>query len=132
MLEAKQLAETYARKVLEVVKVVDGDTLHARLDLGYYTHQTVKLRLRGIDAPETNRGRLRQQGLTDEAEIEEHVAAGKAAKDFLASLLTGELYVITYKYQTEKYGRYLADLYTADGVLINKLMVDAGHAVAFQ
>ncbi|HHN73390.1 MAG TPA: thermonuclease family protein, partial [Thermopetrobacter sp.] len=38
---------------LRVLRVIDGDTLVARVDLGFETHVVVRLRLAGIDAPET-------------------------------------------------------------------------------
>lgn len=38
----------------EVVRVIDGDTIEAKLTLGYYVAITIKIRLRGINAPEKN------------------------------------------------------------------------------
>lgn len=54
----------------KLVRVVDGDTVEADVDLGFDTHQRVMLRLAGIDTPESrgpesNAGRLATQ-ITEE------------------------------------------------------------------
>lgn len=41
----------YSAKVL---KVIDGDTIDADLDLGFRIHTNVRFRLNGIDTPELN------------------------------------------------------------------------------
>jgi endonuclease YncB( thermonuclease family) len=117
-LDPKTLAETYARKLAEVIRVKDGDTILGRLDLGYYVSVTCTLRFRGIDAPE--------KGTVEAAE----------ATDFLTRFLEMELpvgiYVVTHRFARDPYGRYLADLYTAKGASVNQLLLDSGFAVPYK
>lgn len=46
----------------EVVRVIDGDTVHLRVDLGLRVWKEVYLRLEGIDAPEI-RGEEKEEGM---------------------------------------------------------------------
>lgn len=102
-----------------IVNVVDGDTVHARVDLGIDIDATITLRLYGINAPE----------LTTQQ--------GKDAKAHLISLLTqpptsgGPVTIRTVKDHKEKYGRYLATIILADGSNANQRMVDDGYAVVY-
>ena len=87
---------TYAAAI---EKIVDGDTLTVLLDLGLGLWVEQKLRLRGIDCPEMD---------TDE---------GVRAKKFVLSQL-GKLDLIivkTYKDSSDKYDRYLADIFYLAG-----------------
>jgi micrococcal nuclease len=98
-----------------VLSVVDGDTIHADIDLGCDIHTRLTLRLAGINAPE-------------KATLE-----GKAASVWLDAHLPGEpnaLLIRTVKDRREKYGRYLAELFVR-GVSINEAMVLAGYAVPY-
>lgn len=117
-----------------LVRVVDGDTVILSLrrtivvdiDFGFYVKDKLSLdktaevsfRLKGIDSPEI---------------VGENKAKGIAAKAFLADLLVAKpLRVVSYK--TDKYGRWLADIFIAvDGVekSVNQLMIEAGHAVPY-
>lgn len=96
-----------------VIRIVDGDTLHLDVDLGFDVRRQDSFRLYGINAPEMS---------TEE---------GKAAKVWLAEALKdGVDMVTTHKDQREKYGRYLATLWV-DGRNVNQEMVKAGHAVPY-
>jgi len=101
----------------EVLRVVDGDTIHVRIDHGFhiYSHQTI--RLMGIDTPEL-RGEERGRGLE--------------AKKFVEEKILGKRVVLfTHKDKQGKYGRYLAKVYyTENGVdvLLNTLLLDKGFA----
>lgn len=82
-----------------VKSVYDGDTLTVDIDLGLKTWAIgVKVRLKGIDAPEL---RLKEREV------------GLAARDFLRELLPvgSPVTIETYKDRTGKYGRYIADVY---------------------
>ena len=101
-----------------VAQVTDGDTVLVDIDLGLSTWQRgVPVRLYGINAPET-RGASR--------------VAGWAARDFLRTLLYpgGEITIKTYKAR-EKFGRYLAEIWTADGLHVNAEMLKRGHATEY-
>lgn len=100
-----------------VERIIDGDTLVARLDLGCHVSVVQPLRLLGINTPERK-----------------DKVAWAAAGKFLGSLCYGheKLIVRTVKDSTEKYGRYLAVLFAGDDpVSVNQKMVDAGHAVPY-
>ena len=102
------------------VRVIDGDTLVADIDLGFHTTRREHLRLKGIDAPEIH--------ATDPAER----AKAQEAKLELALLVASHegLLIKTYKDKREKYGRFLVDIYVTrdDGtqLLVNTDLIDRG------
>lgn len=104
-----------------IMRVVDGDTVHADVDLGFDIRVRMKFRLTGINAPELN---------TD---------AGKMARAHLIDLLgmppegMGQpvMLVRTEKDRQEKYGRYLATLLLPDGTSVNQRMVADGFAAVY-
>lgn len=110
---AAKLKETYTRNAT-VKRVVDGDTVHLDLDLGCNVHLDVSCRLNGVDAPELK------------------TAAGKAAKAWLDKRLpVGQAVTVqTIKgEETEKYGRYLAEVYKDDKLSsVNQQMLAEGIA----
>jgi endonuclease YncB( thermonuclease family) len=96
-------------------RVVDGDTLaiEIRLPRGY-VHE-MKLRLRALDCPEMD------------------TAEGKAAKRFTESLVASATAVTIYTTKPDKYDRYLADVFVANGdgpsIYLNNELLKSGHAV---
>lgn len=108
----------------EILKVIDGHTVIARIDLGFHTFVVQQLRLHGMDAPEIHRS-----GLTPADR-----ARGHASKAQLAAMIQQyrPILVNTLKDVTGDYGgHYLALLYgkNADGpVCLNLEMVRDGHA----
>lgn len=99
-----------------ILRVVDGDTVHADVDLGFDSHQLLTLRLAGINTPELP---------TPEGQ-----AAQDALEAMVAAQVGGVVVIRTIKDRREKYGRYLATLYPLDGgVSFNERLVMAGHAV---
>jgi micrococcal nuclease len=104
-----------------VTSIYDGDTIRANIDLGFNTWIfNQKLRLVGIDTPEI-RGKERPQGLL--------------AKDFVIERIPvgSEIYVMTQKDKTEKYGRYLATIFYggSDMKNLNVELLESGHAESF-
>ena len=74
----------------------------------------MKLRLYGIDTPEL-RGPEREQGII--------------VRDILREMiLNKEVTIRSYKDKQGKYGRYLANIITEDGLEVNQWLVDNGHA----
>ena len=99
----------------KILRVVDGDTVDAIVDLGCHVQITERLRLLGVDAPEKRKP-------TKEA--------GDAATDYLRELIEGKQVAIkTELDKSGKYGRLLATIYLDDGKNVNDLMVTSGHAV---
>jgi len=98
-----------------ITKVVDGDTVHAEIDLGFDVKVSATLRLLGINTPE--RG---QPG-------------GHEATEWLRSkTLNVTVRCLTIKDRREKYGRYLAKLYLpGEDSSVNEQLLSAGHAVEY-
>ena len=91
-----------------VIRVIDGDTVEVDIDQGLDNWTRQKLRLFGINAPET-RGADRQEGIV--------------AKIALRDKVRGRQVIIkTNRDRTGKYGRYLATIYL-DGEYVNQWMV---------
>jgi len=104
-----------------VEKVVDGDTIDVVLDLGFDILYKSRVRLFGIDTPES---RTRNK---------DEKARGKMAGAFLEEAIEdGEKVVIQTKLKDSrgKFGRVLGDV-VVDGVNINQLMVKCHLAVAY-
>lgn len=88
-----------------MVEVLDGDTIWVQIDLGVKTWTTQKLRLRGINSAEI---------VTPE---------GKTAKDYIATRLAGCKFIGVKTYWSDKYTRYLADIF------YNKKEADLNHLI---
>ena len=111
----------FSYRVNKVIKVVDGDTIDVMLDLGFDIMYKSRVRLFGIDTPESR--------TSDKIEKK----YGMLSKKFLKEALTkGKKIVIkTYKGdETGKFGRILGDVFV-DGKSVNMKMVKAGHAVQY-
>lgn len=109
----------------KVMRVVDGDTIDVDIDHGFGITSRKRLRLFGVDAPET-------YGVKKESEEYEK---GLAAKVWLDEMIGGKQVVVhTSKDRTGKFGRYLAKVYLPSGegsigLDVIAEMVEAGHAV---
>jgi len=100
-----------------VLRVIDGDTVDLDIDMGLHTHIHERIRLDGINTPESN------------SKVAEERTAAAAATEFLKSLLTDpKVTVKTKKDAQEKYGRYLGVVLNSAGVNVNEALVTAGHA----
>jgi micrococcal nuclease len=101
----------------KLLKVIDGDTVDLMIDCGFCIFLKQRVRLIGIDAPETRTRNL--------AEKEK----GLEAKDFLNRRLSEckNIVVKTSLGKKGKYGRLLGELFTND-ISINKEMVVLGYA----
>jgi len=105
----------------EVQRVVDGDTVDVVLDLGFDILHKCRVRLYGIDTPESRTRNLDEK------------ARGKMASAFLSEAInSGNKVVIQTKLKDSKgkYGRVLGDI-VVDGKNINQLMVKCHLAVAY-
>lgn len=98
-----------------VLRVIDGDTVHLQLDLGWHTYRTENCRVAGINAPELN------------------TREGQAARTFAAVLLNIGDPVTFESHSLDKYGRPLGAIsYGKDGLDFATQMLSAGHAVPYQ
>ena len=97
----------------KIIKVYDGDTVTAEIDLGFNVKVTEKIRLFGINAPEV-RGPEREKGIK--------------SRDALRQMILGkEVELRTIKDRKGKYGRYLGNILLAN-ILINEWLIREGHA----
>tara|TARA_R100000544_G_C2221171_1_gene57656 strand:- start:789 stop:1154 length:366 start_codon:yes stop_codon:yes gene_type:complete len=99
-------------------RVVDGDTIDVTLDLGFEVQlKNQRLRLNGIDTPESRTRNLEEKAL------------GKAAAARLEELCEKKFKIESLG--RGKYGRILAIPFTIDNQDICKIMIDEGHAVPY-
>jgi len=113
----QKMFEYYVKKV---TKVVDGDTIDVEIDLGFDISFSSRVRLAGIDTPESR--------TTDKMEK----ALGLEAKAYLKREIDAAKTVVikTEKMDSsEKYGRILGWVFL-DGatVSLNEKMITDGHA----
>jgi micrococcal nuclease len=110
----------YEYFVKEVKNVVDGDTIDVIIDLGFDILFASRVRLAGIDTPESR--------TTDKAEK----ALGLEAKEYLKKYLKDAKSVVirTEKMDSsEKYGRILGWVYVnGDSESLNNKMINDGYA----
>ena len=109
--------EYYVRKV---EKVVYGDTIDVLIDLGFDILFQSRVRLAGIDTPESRTRDLKEKALG--LESKEHLK--KQLKDAKSIVIKTEK-----MNSTEKFGRILGWLYiNGDTVSINDHMINDGYA----
>ena len=101
------------------LRVVDGDTVDAQIDLGFDTHKVIRIRLVGVNAAESHTRDLEEK------------ARGLAAKQFVKDILkkhNNEF--ILHSQGVGKYGRCLGEIFLGD-VKLNELLITEGHAVEY-
>ena len=104
-----------------VARVVDGDTIDALVDLGFDTWKKVRIRMMGMNAPES---RTRDK---------EEKKKGLAAKKYLQTLLESYDFVFILKsHGVGKFGRCLGEILFEDSdISANQIMINEGHAVEY-
>ena len=108
----------------QVLRVVDGDTVDVLIDCGFSTFKKERVRLYGIDAPES---RTRDK---------EEKIKGLAAKERLDELITnteGNVVIKTELDKKGKFGRILGVIWDkAKKKNFNNMLVSEGHAVEYK
>ena len=106
-----------------ITRIIDGDTVDCDIDLGFKVILAKqRIRLYGMDTPES---RTRDK-------VEKKY--GLLAKKFLVEFIEAEDYQITIETSKSgrgKFGRIRGKLMNADGVCVNDLMCEVGHAVPY-
>jgi len=117
----------YNFRVVEINRVVDGDTIDVTIDLGFDLYKKERVRVAGVDTPEKRTRDLEEKALGYDAT--------NWLKDKLDGAISGDDDLII---RTEldggvgKYGRLLGWLYIGDEeVSLNELMIEAGYAWAY-
>jgi micrococcal nuclease len=110
----------YEYRVKKVLKVVDGDTIDVDIDLGFDISYSQRVRLAGIDTPESR--------TTDKAEK----VLGLEVKDRLKKAIDAATNIVIKTEKpdsSEKYGRILGWVFLDDNkVSINQTLIDEGYA----
>ena len=112
--------DPYVYRIKSITKVVDGDTIDANIDLGFDISLTKRIRLAGIDTPEsrTKDQYEKKLGLQAKAWLKERL---NFAKDIIIKTELPD--------STEKYGRIIGHLYVnGEEVSLNNQMIAEGHA----
>ena len=108
------------RYKVNVVKVVDGDTVDVDIDLGFgMSYKKQRVRMVGIDTPESRTRDLVEKKF------------GKASKKHLKGILeAGDIELVSH--DKGKFGRILGDLFIGSNeTSVNQQMIDEHHAVAY-
>jgi len=102
----------------KVDRVIDGDTIVVRIDLGFSIFWETPVRLFGINAPEMN----------SKSPLER--AEAKVAKSFLADAVLNKTVKLRSAKPKDKYGRYLAEVWllSTSERSVNDQMVRLGLA----
>ena len=112
----------------KLVKVVDGDTIDAMIDVGFDIWIKKRIRYKGIDTWESR--------TRDLEEKKKGLAAKARNKELLESVSKKSGYFMIKSYGTGKYGRVLADVYIYDSdhnhIWVNKQLITEGHAYKYE
>ena len=110
----------YTYYVRKVENVVDGDTIDVLIDLGFDILFASRVRLAGIDTPESRTKDLKEKALG----LESKEYLKKALKDAKSVVIKTEKMD-----SSEKYGRILGWIYINDDTeSINDKMINDGYA----
>ena len=117
----------YNFRVVEIDRVLDGDTIDVTIDLGFDLFKKERVRVAGVDTPEKRTRDLEEKALG--------IDATNWLKEKLEGALAGDDDLVI---RTElvggvgKYGRLLGWLYLGDGSLsLNEQMITEGYAWAY-
>ena len=112
----------------KLVKVVDGDTIDALIDVGFDIWVKKRIRYKGIDTWESR--------TRDLDEKKKGLAAKARNKELLEKISNKSGYFRLKSYGTGKYGRVLADIYIQDSdynhIWVNKQLITEGHAYVYE
>ena len=102
-------------------RVIDGDTIDVSVDLGFDTWKKVRVRMMGMNAPESR--------TRDKEEKKRGLAATKYLKDILESY---DFKFVLKSHGVGKYGRCLGEILFEDSdISANQMMINEGHAVEY-
>ena len=117
----------YNFRVIEINRVLDGDTIDVTIDLGFDLYKKERVRVAGVDTPEKRTRDLEEKALGKDATnwLQDKLEGAVAGDDDLVirTELVGGV---------GKYGRLLGWLYIGDGdVSLNEAMIEEGYAWAY-
>ena len=115
--------DPYIYRIRTISKVVDGDTIDADIDLGFDISLSKRIRLAGIDTPESRTTNVKEK------------AMGLESKDWLKKTLEGAKDILIKTElpdSTEKYGRIIGHLFiNGQETSLNNQMIEEGYALEY-
>lgn len=114
----QQAGRADSREAVDVIRTIDGDTFLARLHQRDGRDLVVRVRLRGIDAPELK--------ASCQEELDKAEAAARALRDLL-----GQGGVTITNLGPDKYGRVLADVATTRTANVSAALLAGGFARSY-
>ena len=115
--------DPYIYRIKQVLKVVDGDTIDASIDLGFDISLEKRIRLAGIDTPESRTTNVKEKSM------------GLESKEWLKKTLEGAKDILIKTElpdSTEKYGRIIGHLFiNGQETSLNNQMITDGYALAY-
>ena len=115
--------DPYIYRIKSVLKVVDGDTIDASIDLGFDISLEKRIRFAGIDTPESRTTNVKEK------------AMGLESKEWLKKTLEGAKDILIKTElpdSTEKYGRIIGHLFiNGQETSLNNQMIEEGYALAY-
>ena len=102
------------------IRIIDGDTIKARIDLGFHVWIEATLRLRDVDTPE-----CRTRDLVEKRK-------GMAAKGRVAELMEDNNFeFVVISHGTGKYGRVVCDIKLTEGDM-GDILVSGGPGERYE
>ena len=114
------LKDPYIYRIKQIIKVVDGDTIDADIDLGFDISLSKRIRLAAVDTPESRTADTNEKkyGLESKDWLKHRL---EFAKDILIKTELPD--------STEKYGRIIGHLYiNGEETSVNNQMINEGYA----
>ncbi|WP_294402666.1 thermonuclease family protein [uncultured Clostridium sp.] len=105
----------YFYENVEIIKIIDVDTIDVGIDLGFDLWKNARIRFYGINAPEITG-------------VEKPL--GIIARDFLIKLTPVNSFIKLQTLGQDKFGRWLGIIYK-DDLNVNEYLVKEGHAVEY-
>lgn len=104
-----------------ILKIVDGDTIDVEIDLGFHAFTKQRMRLCNIDTFEKN----------DKDPLKRALAL-KATNRVIELIPVGSI-VILESFKQDKYGRFLAEVYSisSPSISVNAILVEENLAVPY-
>ena len=112
----------------KLVKVVDGDTVDALIDVGFDIWFKKRIRFKGVDTWESRTRNLEEKKLG--------LKAKARTKELLEKISSKPGLFRIKSYGVGKYGRVLADIYIQDSegnhIWVNNTLIKEGHAYKYE
>jgi endonuclease YncB( thermonuclease family) len=110
-------------------RVKDGDTIVARIELGFYVSTAVPVRIAGVNAPEVH-GASRTAGLAAAAFLHDLLTPDDVLPwDMRGAIRDGARIPLLLQshHDDRSFERWVCDIWLPDGRSVAQALIDAGH-----